>query len=71
MPALDGVEAVLARRLEDLLETGELPDLAQLRAEFAPRKAEVPTVTVEMPAPGAYDALLPSQQENELAEVAA
>ena len=33
--------------------------------------AEVPTVTVEMPAPGAYDALLPSQQEDELAEVAA
>ena len=32
MAALDGVEAVLARRLEDLLETGvgagELPDLA-------------------------------------------
>lgn len=71
MAALDGVEAVLARRLEDLLETGERPDLAQLRAEFAPRKAEVPTVTVEMPAPGAYDALLPSQQEDELAEVAA
>jgi len=71
MAALDGVEAVLARRLEDLLQTGELPDLAQLRAEFAPRKADVPAVTVEMPAPGAYDALLPSQQEAELAEVAA
>ena len=71
MAALDGVEAVLARRLEDLLESGELPDLAQLRAEFAPRKAEVPSVTVEMPAPGVYDALLPSQQEAELAEVAA
>ena len=71
MAALDGVEAVLARRLELLLETGELPDLAQLRAEFAPRKAEVPTVTVEMPAPDAYDALLPSQQKVELAEVAA
>jgi len=42
-----------------------------LRAEFAPRKAEVPTVTVEMSAPGVYDALLPSQQEDELAGVAA
>ena len=75
MAALDGVEAVLARRLEDLLETGigagELPNLAQLRAEFAPRKAEVPAVTVEMPAPDAYAALLPSQQEVELADVAA
>jgi len=71
MAALDGVEAVLARRLEDLLQAGELPDLAQLRAEFAPRKAEVPTVTVEMSAPGVYDALLPSQQEDELAGVAA
>ena len=67
MAALDGVEAVLARRLDALLETGELPDLAQLRVEFAPCKAEVPTVTVEMPAPGAYDALLPSQQAAEVA----
>jgi hypothetical protein len=50
MAALDGVEAVLAR----LLEIGELPDLARLRAEFVPRKAEVPTVTVETPAPGVY-----------------
>ncbi len=71
MAALDNVEAVLARRLEDLLESGELPDLAQLRAEFAPRKAEVPTVRVEMPAPDAYDVLLPSQQEDALAEVVA
>ena len=71
MAALDGVETVLARRLEELLEAGELPDLAQLRVEFAPCKAEVPAVTVEMPAPDAYDALLPSQQEVELADVAA
>jgi hypothetical protein len=57
--------------LEGLLQAGELPDLAQLRAEFAPRKAEVPTVTVEIPAPGVYDALLPSQQAGELAEAVA
>jgi hypothetical protein len=71
MAAQDGVEAVLALRLEALLEAGELPDLAQLRAEFAPCKAEVPTVTVEIPAPGVYDALLPSQQEDESAEAVA
>lgn len=71
MAALDGVEAALARRLEALLEAGELPDLVRLRAEFAPRKVEVPTVTVDIPAPGVYDALLPSQQAAELTEAAA
>ena len=63
MAALDGIEGVLAQRLEELLAVGELPDVKQLREEFAPRKTEVPPVTVEIPAPGIYDALLPSAQE--------
>lgn len=60
MAARDGVEAVLAARLEALLLAGELPDIKQLREEFAPRVLELPHVTVELPAISRYDALLPS-----------
>lgn len=61
MAARDGVEGVLAQRLEALLSTGELPDVKRLREEFAPRTSEVPHVTVEIPPLSGYDALLPSQ----------
>ena len=71
MAARDGVEGVLAQRLDALLEAGELPDVKRLREEFAPRKAEQPQVTVEIPAASVYDALLPSEQEDEPEEVAA
>lgn len=71
MAARDGVEGVLAERLDALLVAGELPDLKRLREEFAPRKAELPQVTVEIPAASVYDALLPSEQEDEPEEVAA
>jgi len=70
MAALDGVEGVLAERLQALLDAGELPDVKRLREEFAPRKVELPLITVEMPMARAYDALLPSEQTDEL-EVAA
>ena len=70
MAARDGVEGVLAQRLDALLVAGELPDVKRLREEFAPRKAELPQVTVEMPAASVYDALLPSAQEDEPEEVA-
>jgi hypothetical protein len=63
MSARDGVEALLAQRLEALLADSELPDVERLREEFAPRTAELPLVTVEMPPVGVYDALLPSAQE--------
>jgi hypothetical protein len=53
-----GVEAELAQRLEVLLELGELPDLEALFARFAPRQAECPVVSVEMPDASIYDALL-------------
>ena len=67
----DGVEAVLAVRLEALLAAGVLPDVKRLREEFAPRKTEVPQVTVEIPPPSVYDALLSSAQAPEQEEVAA
>ena len=45
--------------------------MKRLREEFAPRKAELPQITVEIPAASVYDALLPSAHEDELEEVAA
>ncbi len=69
--ARDGVEAVLAERLEALLVTGELPDVKTLREEFAPRQAELPQITVVIPAASVYDALLPSANEDQPAVVAA
>lgn len=71
MAARDGVEGLLAQRLEALLVAGELPDLKRLREEFAPRNAEPPQITVQIPAASVYDALLPSEMEDELAEMAA
>jgi hypothetical protein len=71
MAARDGVEGALAERLDALLVAGELPDVKRLREEFAPRQAELPQVTVEIPAASVYDALLPSEQEDEPEEVAA
>jgi hypothetical protein len=53
-----GVEAVLAERLDALFEAGELPDLKQLRDEFAPRQTLCPEVIVQMPPVAVYDALL-------------
>ncbi len=63
MAARDGVEGALAERLDALLGAGDLPDVKRLREEFAPRKAELPKVTVEIPTASSYDALLPSAQE--------
>ena len=71
MAARDGVEGVLAQRLDALLRAGELPDVQRLRAEFAPRKPELPQVTVEIPAASVYDALLPSAHEDAPEAVAA
>jgi len=70
MAALDGIEGLLAQRLDGLLVAGELPDVKRLREEFAPRKIDVPHVTVEIPPASGYDALLPSRQRVERAEVA-
>ena len=58
LAANHGVEAVLADRLDALLAADELPDLEQLRSEFAPRQAQCPEVVVEMPAAALYDTLL-------------
>ena len=71
MAARDGIEGVLAERLEELLVVGALPDVKALREEVAPRKTELPQITVVMPAASVYDALLPGASEDEPEEVAA
>ncbi|MCG1042052.1 IS21 family transposase [Mycetohabitans sp. B8] len=58
LAALDGVEAVLATRLNTLLVDGQLPELKALREEFAPREADYPVINVQIPPASAYDALL-------------
>ena len=40
--------------------------MKRLREEFAPRKPEVPQVTVVIPPASRYDALLPSGQTDDL-----
>ena len=71
MAAHDGVEGVLAERLDALLAAGVLPDVQRLREEFAPRKTQLPQITVEIPAASVYDVLLPSAHADEAEEVAA
>jgi hypothetical protein len=71
MAARDGVEGILAQRLEALLLAGELPDVKRLREELAPSKVELPQVTIEIPAASVYDLLLPSAHADEREEVAA
>lgn len=58
LAAREGVEAVLATRLNALLVAGRLPDLKALREEFAPRPADHPVVNIEMPSASCYDDLL-------------
>ena len=65
MAARDGVESVLAERLDALLTAGELPDPRKLREEFLARSTVIPLITVMMPASRSYDALLPSEQLDE------
>ena len=51
-------EADLAGELDRLAEAGALPDLATLEARFGPTPGRVPEVTVTLPSPTLYDALL-------------
>ena len=46
MAARDGVEALLADRLDALRLAGELPDVKRLREEFIPRETLMPQITV-------------------------
>ena len=58
LAASHGCEVLLAQRLAELLERNELPDLAQLSQEFAPRPASLPSIAVTLPALASYDELM-------------
>jgi hypothetical protein len=58
LAASHGCEAVLGQRLGALLERNELPDLARLTEEFAPRPASLPSIAVILPALASYDELM-------------
>jgi hypothetical protein len=62
-----GVEADLAAAITIILENGELPDAALLRAQFTPAASPVPTVLVLTPSPAVYDDLLNNTQHMEMA----
>ena len=51
-------EADLACELDRLIEVDALPDLAALESRFAPALSSIPGVTVTLPLPSLYDALL-------------
>lgn len=58
LAASHGCEALLAQRLGELIERNELPDLARLSQEFAPRPAILPEVAVNLPTLASYDELM-------------
>ena len=62
-----GVEADLAAAITIILENGELPDAALLRAQFTPAASPVPTVLVLTPSPAVYDDLLNNTHHMEMA----
>ncbi len=53
-----GCEADLAAELDRLIEADAMPDLAVLERRFAPVPGRMPDVTVTLPSPALYDALL-------------
>ena len=59
--------ADLAAAITIILENGELPDAALLRAQFTPAASPVPTVLVLTPSPAVYDDLLDNTQHMEMA----
>ena len=58
LAAGEGCEVQLAHALARLTERREMPDLDELKARFSPRTAALPSVSVVLPALGAYDALV-------------
>jgi hypothetical protein len=58
LAAMHACEAQLAEHLEAVLAGGGLPDIETARAAVAPVPTQMPTVTVNVPDPAAYDGLL-------------
>ena len=55
-----GCEADLAVALAEQLQDGGVPELAPLRARFAPSATRLPTIAIVLPSIASYDALLPA-----------
>ncbi len=55
-----GCEAALAEHLAALLDTGQLPDPAELRRRFSPDPAAVPCIEIPLGSLAAYEALVPA-----------
>jgi len=53
-----GCESELADKLSTALETGQLPDMAALRAHFAPDPAALPNVEIHLAPLNVYEALI-------------
>lgn len=53
-----GCEAELAEALDEILNQGELPDLARLHERFAPNPAQLPQVVVELASLQSYEDLM-------------
>ena len=53
-----GCESELADKLSTALETGQLPDIAALRAHFAPDPAALPNVEIHLVPLNVYEALI-------------
>jgi Mu transposase, C-terminal domain len=62
-----GCERELAERLGEMLEAGDLPDMAALRARFAPNPARLPSVSVRLASLDSYEALIDAGHAGEAA----
>jgi hypothetical protein len=62
-----GCERELASQLAAALDAGDLPDMAALRALFAPDPASLPTVSVKLASLNGYEALIGASQAGEAA----
>jgi hypothetical protein len=58
LAATGACEAALADRLDVILDTGQLPDLAALKDAFAPKIPQIVDVTIPAPDLAAYNPLL-------------
>ena len=56
----EACETVLAVRLDAILDAGRLPDLGELKKEFAPAPHQTSDVTIPPPNLDDYNLLLPS-----------
>ena len=62
-----GCEAELAEALVADIDSGRLPDIALLRARFAPDPASLPLVTVQLGSLASYESLLGASMVGEAA----